>query len=151
MPSRTELVGVFETLAAQHDEVSALLERAKQSDAAFVELWPTIRSELRSHEMGELREVYPAIRSYPETRDLADHHDAEATELEQLVATVDALPAAAPQRREVFQQLIDTVLHHAREEETSIFPQAQSVMGEAAAVALEPKLMDAKQKIAAQT
>src|SRR3954470_6443269 len=38
-------------------------------------LWPTIRIMLLSHERGEVHEVYPVLRSYPELAALADHHD----------------------------------------------------------------------------
>lgn len=82
----TGLVGVFNTLAEQHGEVMALLERAKTSDEKFTHLWPTIKRELISHEKAEVREVYPYLRTYPETRALADHHDTEANELESLIA-----------------------------------------------------------------
>src|SRR5688572_20695081 len=76
------LVGVFKTLAEQHGEVKVLLDRAKSSNEKFVELWPTLRTELLSHERAEMRELYPLLRAYPETMLLANHHDAEAGELE---------------------------------------------------------------------
>jgi len=76
------LTGVFRTLAKQHGEVSALLKRAKSSDdpEKRAELWQEIRVELLSHERGEMREVYPVLRKYPEIRPLAEHHDREAVE-----------------------------------------------------------------------
>jgi hemerythrin superfamily protein len=143
------LVGVFKTLAEQHGEVAALLERGKASDEKFTQLWPTIRRELISHEKAELREVYPVLRARDATRPLADHHDAEASKLEQLIASVDDLAIASPARRDVYQQLIDAVLHHAHEEESDIFPKAQDAIGKDQAEALEPKFLTAKQQIAA--
>src|SRR5580658_5507645 len=68
------LVGVFGTLAEQHGEVGALLKRAKADASKRTELWPTIRAMLRSHEEGELREVYPVLREYAELRAFADRH-----------------------------------------------------------------------------
>jgi hemerythrin superfamily protein len=142
------LVGVFATLAEQHGQVAALLERAKRGDDKFAELWPKIRKELISHEQGELREVYPVLRARDATRELADHHDAEAAQLEQLISTIDDLAIGSPTRRERFDQLVDMVLHHAREEETDIFPQAQDALGKEQAEELEAKFLKAKQQIA---
>ena len=143
------LVGVFQTLAEQHGEVTALLERAKTSDEKFTELWPTNRRELLSHEKAEMREVYPVLRARDATRQLAEHHDAEAAKLEQLIANVDELAVASPARRELFQQLIDTVIEHAHEDETDIFPKAQEAIGKSQAEDLNAKFLGAKRQIAA--
>ncbi len=143
------LVGVFKTLAEQHGEVTVLLERAKTSDEKFTELWPTIRRELLSHEKAEMREVYSVLRARDATRQLAEHHDAEAAKLEQLIARVDELPVPSPARHDVFQHLIDAVIEHAREEETDIFPKAQEAIGKSQAEALDAKFLSAKRQIAA--
>jgi hemerythrin superfamily protein len=142
------LVGVFKTLAEQHGEVTALLESAKTSDEKFTQLWPTIRRELMSHEQAELREVYPVLRARDATRALADHHDAEAAQLDALIANVDSLAIGSPARRDMFQTLIDTVTHHAREEETDIFPKAQDAIGKDQAHALEARFLACKKQIA---
>ena len=147
----TGLVGVFATLAEQHGEVAALLERAKGSDEKFAELWPTIRRELISHEQGELREIYPVLRAHDATRELADDHDTEAAQLEHLIDTIDHLAVASPARREQFEQLVDMVLHHAREEESDIFPKAQDALGKDEAKELEESFLAAKQQIAQAT
>jgi hemerythrin superfamily protein len=142
------LVGVFKTLAEQHGEVTALLESAKTSDEKFSQLWPMIRRELKSHEAAELRELYPLLRAREATRALADHHDAEATQLDQLIASIDELAIGSPMRRDAFQLLIDTVTHHAREEETDIFPKAQDAIGKDQARMLEQRLLATKRLIA---
>lgn len=142
------LGGVFKTLTEQHGEVTVLLERAKTSDDKFSQLWPEIRRELLSHEQAEMREVYPVLRTHDETRALADHHDAEARELEQLIANIHELAAGSPAWREPYQQLIDKVIHHAREEENDIFPKAQDAIGKDQAEALDAKFLATKQQIA---
>jgi hemerythrin superfamily protein len=145
------LVGVFATLAEQHGEVAALLERAKHSDDKFAELWPKIRRELISHEKAELREVYPALRANDTTRELANRHEAEATQLEQLIEIIDELAIRSPARREEFEQLVELVLYHAREEETDIFPRAQEALGKQRAEELKERFLTAKQQIALAT
>jgi hemerythrin superfamily protein len=142
------LVGVFKTLAEQHGEVTALLERARVSDERFTELWPVIRRELLSHEKAELRELYPHLRAAATTSALADHHDAEARELEDLIAAIDQLAIGLPERRTMFDRLRDRVQHHAREEEGKIFPEAQKVIGKEEAVRLEKSFLAAKDLIA---
>jgi hemerythrin superfamily protein len=142
------LVGVFKTLASEHGEVRVLLERAKTSDERFVDLWPTIRRELISHEKAERRELYPVLRAHPETRSIADHHDAEADELDALIASVDALGVGTPELRATFQRLIDLVVHHAHEEESNFFPKAQEVIGKDRAELIEPKFLAAKRQLA---
>jgi hemerythrin superfamily protein len=142
------LVGVFKTLAEQHGEVTVLLERAKSSNEKFSELWPTIRRELLSHEQAEMREVYPVLRARDATRDLADHHDAEASEMELLITTIDELAIGSSERVEMYERLVDAVQHHAREEETDIFPKAQDAIGKDQAEAMDEKFLSAKQQIA---
>ena len=142
------LVGVFKTLAEQHGEVTMLLERARASNEKFVQLWPTIRRELISHEKAELREVYPMLRTREATRPLAEEHDLEAQELEQLIAAIDALPVAAPERAEVYNRLVNSVVEHAREEEREIFPKAQEAIGKPQAEALAATFLAAKHQIA---
>lgn len=143
------LVGVFQTLAEQHGEVLMLLERAKASDQKFSELWPTIRRELLSHERAELRELYPVLRTNDTTRVLADDHDAEAAELEEQIADIDRLVVGSGVRRRAFQHLIDTVKHHAHEEERKIFRKAQQVFGKEQATAIDAKFLATKNQLSA--
>jgi len=143
------LVGVFKTLAEQHGEVSALLKRVQGDAQKRAELWPKIRQELMSHEQGEMREVYPALRERAETRALADHHDREAGELSALIGQIDATPTSSSEWGALFDQLITKVEHHVQEEEHDIFPKAQDVLGIERAKQLEPRFLAAKQQLAA--
>jgi hemerythrin superfamily protein len=143
------LVGVFKTLAEEHGEAGALLKRMKSDPAKRAELWPKIRQELLSHEKGELREVYPVLREYAETRALADRHDREANELS---ATIERLQAAGFESAEfgpLLDRLIDLVEHHVQEEERDIFPKAQDAIGADRARELEPLFLSAKKQAAA--
>lgn len=140
------LVGVFRTLAEQHGEVSAMLMRLQDKPEKKSELWPEIRRELLSHERGELREVYPVLRQYPDTVALAERHDAEAGELERLIERLDT--ALAEDWRALYDQLVDTVVRHAREEESEIFPRAQDVIGHQRARDIEPRFLAAKKQAA---
>jgi len=142
------LTGVWRTLAEQHGEVAMLMERAKVSDEKFTALWPTIKRELLSHEKAEVREVFPTLRTNPKTRPMADHHDAEANQLEYLIRTIDELAIGAAARKEAYQKLVETVLHHAKEEESEIFPAAQKAFGDEVATRLDKAFRATKRRVA---
>lgn len=142
------LTGVFKTLAEQHGEVGALLKRVKADADKRADLWPKIRMELISHEKGELREVYPVLRELPETRALADRHEAEASELSSLIDRINMTPTASEEWGRFFEQLVTMVESHVEEEENDIFPQAQKAIGPDRAKELEPKFLATKKQIA---
>jgi hemerythrin superfamily protein len=135
------LVGVFKVLAEQHGQVAGLLERARTSDDRLTQLWPTIRRELLSHELAEIREVYPVLRMHPDLRDVADHHDREAAEIEQLIGWIQEMAIGSPERHDAYDRLVDAVLRHAREEENTIFPRVQRTIGKQTAQALLPRFL----------
>lgn len=140
------LVGVFRTLAEEHGEVSVLLRRLQERPERQLELWPLIRRELLSHERGEQRVVYSVLRQHAETQVLAEQHDQDAAQLEAMIdrldrATIDEWPS-------LYDQLVDTVIEHAKEEETEIFPIARDVLGDATAKDLDDRFLAAKHQSA---
>jgi hypothetical protein len=141
------LTGVFQILAEQHGEVAALLSRARTSPEKRAELWPKIRVELLSHERGEVRELYPVLRAYPETLALADNHDEEARELEQLIGVLDTTLIASDAWAAEFDRLAEIVTAHAQDEENNIFPEALRVLGDERAKQLEDKFLLAKRQV----
>ncbi|HLJ74876.1 MAG TPA: hemerythrin domain-containing protein [Thermoanaerobaculia bacterium] len=143
------LSGVFRTLAKQHGEVSALLKRAESSKDASkrAELWKTIRVELLSHERAEMREIYPVLRQYPETRTLAEHHDREAKDLESMIKQLDGTDTASTAWSALLEKITDSVQHHAKEEENEIFPIAQKTIGKPEAERLDSRFVQTKQEI----
>lgn len=142
------LVGVFKTLAEQHGEVGALLKRVQSNASKRADLWPKIRQELLSHEKGELREVYPVLREYAETRGMADEHETEAAELSAIVDRLDATVLASPEWGALFDELVDMVMKHVDEEENEIFPTAMKAIGAERAKELEPRFLQAKRQLA---
>jgi hemerythrin superfamily protein len=142
------LVGVFQTLAEQHDAVAVLFAQLTASPESRAILWPQIRRELVSHEHSEVRELFPVLRQHKDTRAFADHHDEEARQLDAMIAQLDTLDVQSHEWTEHFARLVETVTHHAKdEEEAKIFPVAQRAIGEARAIELDAKVRMAKQKI----
>jgi hemerythrin superfamily protein len=123
------LDGVFRHLVREHGEVSALLMRLKASTDPDVrrELWPTIRKELLAHEQGEKREVYPAFRSEPDTRSMADEHDQDADELEEAIDELTATAVDSGDWQPTLDRVIQLVQEHVRDEEEVYFPIADRV------------------------
>jgi len=125
------LSGVFKTLMEEHGEVSALLLRVRAS--ADVEtrtrLWATIRKELLAHEKGEVAVVYPMYEAYPETSQLAVEHNEEAHELASLIGRIEELAVNDKLWMPLFEELVELVQHHVKEEESTIFPAGQRTFG----------------------
>ncbi|HUJ60016.1 MAG TPA: hemerythrin domain-containing protein [Kofleriaceae bacterium] len=142
------LVGVFRTLAEQHGVVVALFDRVRAHGDKRAQLWPRIRRELISHEHGEMRELYAALRARPMTRAIADHHDQEAKQLEALIARLDDLVIESPEWGAAFNELASLVVQHASEEEKQIFPKAQQELGEDTARELDARFRATRKQIA---
>ena len=140
------LRGVFLHLAEEHGEVGALMKRVSKSADAQVrrEHYPQIRAELLSHERGELAEVYSMLSKYLDTRALAAAHNAEAQQLEEAIAAVDALDFASPGWGPAFERVFAMVQQHVAEEENDFFPKAQAVLGEGESKALLERYEAAK-------
>ncbi|MCW5803628.1 MAG: hemerythrin domain-containing protein [Deltaproteobacteria bacterium] len=138
------LVGVWRTLAEQHDEVTALLRRLRANPELQPELWPALRRELLAHERAELREVYPVLRGHERTHALADHHDEEVTRIEQLVEDLDA--ASSDDWDATFDRLVEAVVRHVEEEELVTFPTALAVLGDKQAHDLDVRVRAAVRK-----
>jgi hemerythrin superfamily protein len=126
---RETFVGVFATLAQQHAEASAMLEEVTDDVENRMARWPAIREALVAHERGEVRELYPELRARDETRDLADHHDDEARDLDDLIDRIERTAINSEAWGALFTTLVDMVTRHVAEEEESIFPHAQRVLG----------------------
>jgi hemerythrin-like domain-containing protein len=126
------LKGVFRTLSEEHGEASALIRRLqKTSDPGDrARLFPQIRIDLLSHERAEIEEIYSPLSAFEETRQLAEEHDVEASEIEELLFKLNAVPFDDPEWDVRFDELVDVVEHHVVEEEGEYFPKANRVLSD---------------------
>lgn len=143
------LTGIFQTLAREHGEASALLRRAaKSSNAAeWRETFPKARTQLIAHERGELAVLYPKLLAREDTRGLAEDHNQEAKEMESLLDELSASDFDDGERPTRVQKLISLVEHHTSEEESDYFPKAQSALGKETAEGLESTYTSKKKEI----
>ena len=141
------LHGVFNTLCRQHGEVSMLLERTKLSadPQKRLDLWTEIRTQLLSHEQGELEVVYPAFRQHEELRAYAEEHDQEAGSLEAMISELDGIDCSSPGWMPKFEALVQLVKHHVEEEEGRFFPDAAKVMSKGETQQLDQQFLANKQ------
>jgi hemerythrin superfamily protein len=141
--------GIFTQLMKEHGEVGALLKRVAMTSDPQVrrELFPEIRESLLAHEEGELTELYPVLRQHSETRAMAIEHDAEATQLRDVIQVLHTTAFDAPTWGETFKQLVSLVEHHVQEEESQYFPKANDVLGKERAEQLETAYLRIKGQV----
>jgi hemerythrin HHE cation binding domain-containing protein len=150
MTTKRELRGIWNTLAEQHQQLAGMFEQVRAKGENRAAQWLALRTELLSHERGELREVVPVLRQYPELRAAADAHDLDAKVMERMVLAIDDLPIDSDPWSASFELLADSVLRHAAEEEQALFPKAQQIIGDDVSVRLDATFGRAQQQLAAQ-
>ncbi len=141
------LTGVFQLLAREHGQATALLIRVNltSNPHARRELFPTIRERLLAHERGELAAIYPVFRQHGgELAAFAEMHEREAGALERILQRLSHMPYDDPQWAPVFDDLTRTMQRHAKEEEEEYFPVASRILGEEATEAMETRYLVAK-------
>jgi hypothetical protein len=138
---------VFQTLAKQHGEAAALIDRVKNDAGKREALWPKIKVALVSHEKGELAAVYPALDRFAELKEFVAQHGREAKELEDMINRLDSMSIETDAWMSLFETLGDTVLAHATEEENEIFPVAMNAIGVDRAKDLDDKFQAAQKTV----
>jgi hypothetical protein len=144
------LSGVFKHLTREHGEVMALLLRVKITSDPDVraELFPKIRTELISHEKGELAEIYSVFNERMELMQFAEDHERDAGRLEAQIDAVSALSYEDAKWADRFAELVDLVSQHTKIEENYYFPVAQRALGAQAAAQLLIRYEAAKARAA---
>src|ERR1700744_4781808 len=143
---RDGLVGVFQTLAKQHGEAAALIERLRNDPSKREALWPMIRVALIAHERAELEAVYPVLEVIPALRAYVQQHAIEANELENRIMQLEGSLFDGEAWMSQFDELGDAVVAHASEEEHEIFPAALAAVGEDRAKQLDDRFKEAHKR-----
>jgi hypothetical protein len=141
------LRGVFRTLAEEHGEVSAILNRAKaaKEPEKRLDLWSKVRMELLSHERGETNVVYPEFKKNAQLAHIADEHEKEASDIEARIKELDGIDTASEIWDAKLDDLIKLVKQHVDEEENGYFPEAMNVLGKDEAEELNGRFIAAKE------
>jgi hypothetical protein len=143
------MTGIFKTLVQQHGEVAVMIKRLKDTEDANkrLELWAALRSELLSHERAETRVLYTELRKLEQTKDIADKHDEEGSQLEATVFKIDGVDTGSADWDPQLNALIDLVDKHISEEEKEWFPEANEALGKDVADELNDRFLAQKEAV----
>jgi hemerythrin superfamily protein len=122
----------FEHLREDHRKIEALMETVSEADEDDAktreEFFPQIRDTLTLHTELEERYLYPALREFEETRDLAEKAVEDHAEAKNLLREISALKPGDTDWMDRFEELRDAVEAHVQEEEDDLFPLAQETL-----------------------
>jgi hemerythrin superfamily protein len=148
-------VNALDLLIADHNRVRGLFARFtaaqdKKDDTAMAELASKIIEELTVHTTIEEEIFYPAVHDTSEEigevvdEGLQEHHVAKS-----LIAEIEEVPVASDEWVAKMTVLIESVEHHAEEEETDMFPPLRSKLPAEELDALASKLEARKRQLGA--
>ncbi len=121
-------------LTADHQEVKDLfLEYDAAEDASDrKEIAEQVFHELEIHTQLEEDIFYPAVakKGDDESKKLVTEARKEHEKVKQLIASLRKIEASDERYDEIFQELMENVEHHVKEEEDELFPTAESELGD---------------------
>lgn len=138
---------VVDVLTTDHHEVLDLLQQIKVSSDVEQrrDLADTVISELVRHSVAEEMYVYPAMRKHlPNGKDVVEHDVKEHKELERTLKKLEGVNAAAPEFRELLDELERILRDHVDDEEAEQFPQLRARVPRQELVEIAGKVETAK-------
>lgn len=101
-------------------------EKMDQEDKATLqELVRTVCGELKVHTAIEEEIFYPALREAIDDEDMMNEAQVEHASAKDLIAQLEKMDASDALYSATFTVLCEFVLHHVKEEESEMFPQAR--------------------------
>ncbi len=134
MPGAPAQMDAITLLETDHRRLEDLFKRGEETTARAVkerrDLLATITAELNVHELIEERLLYPALKQYPEARDIVlegfqEHHVADL-----IVKELHDVATDDEQWAPKFKVLKENIEHHIEEEEGPMFRTARGVMSQ---------------------
>ena len=127
--TRSRASGAIEMLKADHDKVKKAFkefEKLPHDDKeAARQLVETVCEDLKVHTTLEEELFYPALREAIEDEDLLNEAAVEHETAKMLIEQLENMGPDDPNYRATFTVLGEYVLHHVKEEEGEMFPQAK--------------------------
>ena len=144
---------VLTLLKEDHDKVKDAFKQFESLDRADVEtcreLVETVCADLRMHSMLEEEIVYPALREAIGDEDLMNEAAIEHETAETLIDQLENMGPDDPNYFATFTVLGEYVMHHVKEEEGEMFPQAKKAK-DLDLAALGEQVMARKEELAAE-
>ena len=136
------MTNIFEALREDHDTQRKLVKDLRATsgdDPVRRDLYGKLKSELDAHAKAEERSLYAEMLGHKASQPVASHSIHEHTEIDKLIAKVDALDFDSPHWIRTFDDLAHKVLHHLEEEEHGVFQMAGKVINDAEKINLVKK------------
>lgn len=125
-------------------------EKLDQADTATLqEMVRAVCAELKVHTAIEEEIFYPAVREAIEDEDLMNEAKVEHTSAKDLIEQLEGMKADDPMLSATFTVLGEYVLHHVKEEESEMFPQARKAKLDLEG--LGAQMMARKEQLTAET
>lgn len=116
-------------LKEDHAKVKQSFKEFEKMDhddhATLEELVRTVCGELKVHTAIEEEIFYPALREALDDDDLMNEAQVEHASAKDLIAQLEEMDASDPLYGPTFTVLCEYVLHHVKEEESEMFPEAR--------------------------
>jgi hemerythrin superfamily protein len=121
-------------LKADHEDVKALLktldETTERAEKTRTEGFATLKEMLQVHESIEEEILYPALKEFSKTKDIALEAYEEHHVVDVILGELEATAVDDEQWSAKFTVMKENVEHHIEEEEGEMFRQARQVMDE---------------------
>lgn len=122
----------IELLKADHEEVKALLRKldgtTERAEVTRTDGLATLKQKLDVHETIEEEILYPALKGFAKTKDIALEAYEEHHVVDMIMAELEATPVADETWGAKLTVAKENLEHHIEEEEDQMFKQARRVM-----------------------
>ena len=140
-------MNVFEHLKQEHDQAKQIMEQLKEKPAKRE--FQQLSKALEQHMGAEERVVYKAMDKYSELHMHVLESIEEHKVAKRVMGEIGRMEPKDEKWQAKFKVMKEAIEHHIEEEEGSIFPEAQRLMGEQRAEELDTKYEEAEKKLAA--
>ena len=127
--TRSKTVTAIDLLKEDHDKVKKAFKEFEKMDRSDTEtcrqLARSVCDDLRVHTMLEEEIFYPAVREAIEDEDIMNEAAVEHETAKTLIGQLENMEPDDPNYFATFTVLGEYVLHHVKEEEGEMFPQAK--------------------------
>jgi iron-sulfur cluster repair protein YtfE (RIC family) len=127
--TRSRASGAIEMLKADHDKVKKAFKEFEKLDhedtEAARQIVETVCEDLKVHTTLEEELFYPALREAMEDEDLLNEAAVEHETAKMLIEQLENMGPDDPNYRATFTVLGEYVMHHVKEEEGEMFPEAK--------------------------
>jgi hemerythrin superfamily protein len=140
-------------LKADHDDVKTLLKKlddtTERANKTRTEGFAKLKGMLQAHEAIEEEILYPALKEFAKTRDIAFEAYEEHHVVDLILGELEVTPVDDKEWAAKFTVMKENLEHHIEEEEGEMFRQARQVMDEGELEELGARMAARKEQLQA--